>query len=82
MVGVGVGVVGSYLDVATLLVVVEWRVRASRRLGSLAAGVVALARREPGVDAARLQDDLGVDEPAVEAVEPTVVACGGEEIAG
>lgn len=73
------GAVGSPVDVATLLaLLVVYRYDLRDRLDALAAAVVALARREPGVDADRLQDDLDVDDEAVDAVEPTVVACGGE----
>jgi len=75
---IGPGVVGSPTDVATLFVVVVtllYEVRPTQ--DTLAAAVVALARRQPGVDDEGLQDDLDVDERSVDAVEQEIVACGG-----
>jgi hypothetical protein len=68
------GAIGSPVDVATFVVVMAmfvYELRPTQR--TLAAGLVALARREQGVDDERLQADLGVDEDDVEAIETTIV---------
>jgi hypothetical protein len=72
--------VGSLTDLATLVVVISLGFRLREKVTLAAAALVALARRRPGVDDDRLQDDLDVDERAVRAVETTIVESekGGE----
>lgn len=73
------GWLGSPIDVATFIVVVVGLVVDVRpKLKTIAAALVALARRERGVDDEHLQAELGVDDRDVEQVEPTVIDCGGE----
>jgi hypothetical protein len=75
----GVSQVGSLADLGTfVLVVYALRHEIRPHLNTMAAGLVALARNDAGVDDDRLQDELDVDESEVEAVQPTIIACGGE----
>ncbi|MFC3476106.1 hypothetical protein [Halobacterium litoreum] len=70
------GAVGSPIDVATFVtILVLFRYETAADLGTLSAGVVALAERDPGVDDARLAADLDVDDREVSAVRAT--ACDG-----
>jgi len=75
------GVVGSPTDVATLVLVL-WLVRGPvrGRIDQLGAGVVALARRTPGVDAEQLQAELEVDDRDVDAIAQDVVENRQEEV--
>jgi hypothetical protein len=73
-VGVGVGAIGSYVDLATFIAVLALLVgRLRPRLETVAAGVVALAERRDDVDDDRLRDELDVDDSAVESLRPRVV---------
>jgi hypothetical protein len=67
------GVVGSPIDVVTLVVVL---VRFHPRIKLVAAAVVALARGRDDVDDDHLRHELGVDESAVEMLTPEVIYRG------
>jgi hypothetical protein len=68
------GWLGSPVDVATFLVVVTLFAYELRpRVRTLAAAVVALARRTDDVDDERLVDELDVDDTEVAALETTIV---------
>jgi hypothetical protein len=72
--------VGSAVDVATLIIVtVELGLRLRPRVEATAAGLVAVARREPHVDADQLQSELDVADRDVEAVEQRVVPARGDD---
>lgn len=78
-----IGPVGSITDVVTLLVVtIHLGVTVRSQISTLAAAVVALARQHQDVDDDRLQSDLDVDDRDVEAVETTIIACGGRDQGG
>lgn len=71
---IDVGVVGSPVDVATLIVVLaELVYRLRPRVETVAAGVVALAEGRDDVDDDRLADELDVADREVEALRPRVV---------
>jgi hypothetical protein len=77
---IGIGSVGSAVDVATLIVVlVGFGARLRPRLETVSAGLIALAQREPGVDDARLADELDVDQRQVRAMETKIIETGGDE---
>jgi hypothetical protein len=68
------GWLGSPVDVATFVVVVTLFAYELRpRVRTLAAAVVALARRTDDVDDDRLVAELDVDETEVAALETTIV---------
>jgi hypothetical protein len=68
------GWLGSPVDVATFFVVVTLFAYELRpRVRTLAAAVVALARRTDDVDDDRLVAELDVDEKEVAALETTIV---------
>lgn len=72
---IDIGAVGSVTDIATFILV-AFTLRS--RLSTMAAGLVALAREHQAVDDDRLQDELDVDDEAVDAVRTTIIPCGGE----
>jgi len=67
------GMVGSPVDVVTLIVVL---VRFRPRIQLVAAAVVALARDRDDVDDDHLRHELGVEESAVEMLTPEVIHHG------
>lgn len=67
------GMVGSPLDVVTLVVVL---IRFRPRMKLVAAAVVALARGRDDVDDDHLAHELGVEESAVEMLTPEVIHVG------
>jgi hypothetical protein len=77
---IDVGWLGSPVDVGTfLLVSILFVYRMRPKVAMLAAAVVALAERRDDVDDDRLQDELDVDDRAVEALRPRIVYREGEE---
>lgn len=74
------GWLGSPVDVATFLVVVVMFAYDLRpRVRTLAAAVVALARRTDDVDDDRLVAELDVDDREVAALETTIVRKEGSD---
>lgn len=71
------GAVGSPIDAATFLaVLVLFRYELAQDVDTLAAGLVATARGDRGVDDELLASELEVDERDVDRVRPTVVDGG------
>ena len=70
------GMVGSPVDVVTLIVVL---VRFHPRIKLVAAAVVALARGRDDVDDDHLAHELGVEESAVEMLTPKVIHREGDD---
>ena len=71
---IDISAVGSPIDVATFIFVLATFVYELRpRSKKQAAAVVGLARQHREVDDDRLQDELDVDEDAVEAIRTTIV---------
>jgi len=69
--------IGSLTDLATFVLVVSlWYHRAEPHLTTVSAAVVSLARQHLEVDDDSLQDELGVDDREVDAVETTIVREG------
>jgi len=74
MLPVGVGAVGSVVDLATfVLVLVLLVLRFRPRIATIAAAVVALAERRDDVDDDRLRAELPVDDDEVAALRPRVI---------
>jgi hypothetical protein len=74
MLPIGVGAVGSLVDLATFVVVVLLLVVQLRpRIATIAAAVVALAERRDDVDDDRLRDELDVDDREVASIRPRIV---------
>lgn len=73
------GWLGSPVDVATFLLVTTlflYELRPAQE--TIAAAVVALAKRERHVDHDRLQSELEVEDRDVEALETTILKRGGD----
>lgn len=71
------GAIGSPIDVATFIaVVVLFRYEVARDVETMAAGLVALARGDRGVDHELLASELEVDDRDVDRMRPTVVDGG------
>jgi hypothetical protein len=73
------GLVGSPVDVATLVVVLfVYRARVVDDLDTIAAALVLLAKRDRAVSDERLADELDVEEDDLDDVRP-VMAHGPKE---